>query len=495
MSNPPIPTNPNITTGANTGRVVTDRYDFESHLEGSNFRHKANQIDLFPTVVIGTTKTTVQDAIVALTASLTIPAIPDATTISKGAVQLAGDIGGTASSVSVIALKGYPLASIPPSITGQVLTWNGSAWQPQAVSNAFTFAGDVTGTAGATTVVKINGKPVVASAPNPNDVLTWQTGESGSFWGPLPINASIVAYGGGNAWADGTTNPATFVDLQLNKIINDLAATTGDVKIGSPARSSSPVSLSSGSVGSQIAALLAALNSFENQKGQPSGLANLDVSGKLLISELNVNIASGVLQLDGSAKVPSAQLNINVANGIAGLDGSSKVLPAQLNMGVANGLATLDGSVKLTTAQRAGWIVSDGYLSDNNYGSILTTFSTTSFADGYFTVTLTGLLIGDVVRVNMTSGVSSAAAGGGEFKVVANSNGGSFVDVPGTIMRSFNTGSNNPANPVDRWAVVSKYTVTANGSVIVKTQGRTITGAGNSFINGSGCLYCSVYRP
>lgn len=46
------------------------------------------------------------------------------------------------------------------------------------------------------------------------------------------LTAAMIAYAGGIAWADGTTNPATTVEAQLDKIISDLAGTGGAIKIG-----------------------------------------------------------------------------------------------------------------------------------------------------------------------------------------------------------------------------------------------------------------------
>lgn len=458
---------PNYKIGV--GRLVTDRYDFQNHIDGYNSNHRASQINLFPTIVIGSVQTNVQGAIAALTAALTVPVMPDATTGSKGAIQLAGDIGGTATSVSVLAIHGYPVASTAPT-TNYVLTWNGSSWGPLPVSASFTFAGDVTGTASATTVVKLNGKPIVSTVPNLNDVLFW----GGSSWAPVAINAALIQYAGGGSWADSATNPATTVELQLDKVISDLAATTGDVKIGAPLRSGSPTSLSSGSVGSQVITLLTALNSFQNQKGAASGLATLD----------------------SSTKVPIVQLYSGVANGIATLDGSIKVPNAQLNLAVANGIATLDGSIKLLSSQRVGWIVEDAQISNDIYGETWNNFTTNSFSDGYLTaltVTLTGLNINDIVMINISAGVWSSTSEG-SFKIIANSNGGAFSDVPGTLMVTNNTGSNNPANIVDRWAAASKYVVTANGSVIIKIQGK-MSDTGSAYVTGSSSLYCIAYRP
>ncbi len=34
------------------GRLATDRYDFQNHIEGIAFRHKAKQIDLEPVLLL-----------------------------------------------------------------------------------------------------------------------------------------------------------------------------------------------------------------------------------------------------------------------------------------------------------------------------------------------------------------------------------------------------------------------------------------------------------
>jgi hypothetical protein len=65
------------------------------------------------------------------------------------------------------------------------------------------------------------------------------------------------------AWTDGTTNPPTTVAGQLGKLISDLAASTGAPKIGAAATPGTPNALASGSVQSQLDALLAHLNDHE----------------------------------------------------------------------------------------------------------------------------------------------------------------------------------------------------------------------------------------
>lgn len=64
--------------------------------------------------------------------------------------------------------------------------------------------------------------------------------------------ASNISYGGGGNWADGTTNPATTVEAQLDKIISDLAGAAGTGKIQGSVVGSD---LSAGTLATQISAL------------------------------------------------------------------------------------------------------------------------------------------------------------------------------------------------------------------------------------------------
>lgn len=73
--------------------------------------------------------------------------------------------------------------------------------------------------------------------------------------------AAAIDYAGGNtAWADGSQNPATSVEAQIDKIIADLAAAGGAAKIGAAATSGAPGALAAGSVKSQLDTLLGFLN-------------------------------------------------------------------------------------------------------------------------------------------------------------------------------------------------------------------------------------------
>jgi hypothetical protein len=113
------------------GRLATDRYDFEEHIGGVRFRHNADAIDVVPNLVVGsTTSVNVLEALEALANAAQPPVISDATTGSKGILQLAGDISGTAINIVVTRIQSKPISTLTPG-DGDVLTWDGysNVWQ------------------------------------------------------------------------------------------------------------------------------------------------------------------------------------------------------------------------------------------------------------------------------------------------------------------------------------------------------------------------------
>jgi hypothetical protein len=143
MSNPIDPTVPNYKK--NVGRLATDRYDFEEHINGLDFRHNADAINVIPNLVVGlTTSSNVLTALEALRDATLAPTINDATTLSKGIIQLAGDIGGVATSIIVTHIQNKPISTLPPS-SGDVLTWDGAVWKPATAVNIFNAGGDLSG--------------------------------------------------------------------------------------------------------------------------------------------------------------------------------------------------------------------------------------------------------------------------------------------------------------------------------------------------------------
>lgn len=80
--------------------------------------------------------------------------------------------------------------------------------------------------------------------------------------------SDVISYAGGPPWYDGTTNPATTIEAQLDKIVTDLVDDTGTSgpdasgahKVGAAAQSGSPESLSVASIGAQLGQLLNWIN-------------------------------------------------------------------------------------------------------------------------------------------------------------------------------------------------------------------------------------------
>ncbi|HEY0022137.1 MAG TPA: hypothetical protein VGB24_04480 [Longimicrobium sp.] len=78
-----------------------------------------------------------------------------------------GDVAGTYPALTVRALQGKAVSATQPTVTNQVLAYNGAEWAPntpQAVLGSA--AGDVTGPYGALKVERMQGKPVPATAAN-----------------------------------------------------------------------------------------------------------------------------------------------------------------------------------------------------------------------------------------------------------------------------------------------------------------------------------------
>jgi hypothetical protein len=129
---------PNYVPGV--GALVTYRSQFEEHIAGADFRQVAQTIDVLlennpPGLEVdGQYYTNVLTALQALAAAAEPPVIALATQSAPGIIQLTRDLGGANGLTPiVIGLQGRSVSSQQPT-AGQVLTWNGSFWVPQAVA-------------------------------------------------------------------------------------------------------------------------------------------------------------------------------------------------------------------------------------------------------------------------------------------------------------------------------------------------------------------------
>jgi hypothetical protein len=189
---------PNFKKGV--GRLAVDRYDFQDHITGAHFRHAAGAIDLSPSILIGsTTITDVQTAIAALAGSIIVPSVPDATTVTKGIILLAGDLfgtGTTASAPKVSGLQGTPISTFSGLTTNQVLTWNGTSWINLAVPGAISIAGDLAGVGSTLAVPKVSGLQgfqIASTAPINGQALVWNSGTT--KWTPTGIPSNPTGTG------------------------------------------------------------------------------------------------------------------------------------------------------------------------------------------------------------------------------------------------------------------------------------------------------------
>ena len=121
--------------------------------------------------------------------------LPDATAGTKGLIELAGDLGGTASSPTVAKLQGTTVNASTPA-TNQVLSYNGSQWVPATVSSGTVsdattsskgiveLSGDLGGTASSPSVLKVNGIGV-SGTPSSGQAIIAASGTA-AVWSNIP---------------------------------------------------------------------------------------------------------------------------------------------------------------------------------------------------------------------------------------------------------------------------------------------------------------------
>lgn len=244
MTNPLTPNFDNSKPGA---RLATDRYDFQSHITGAEFRHNATQVDLSPVITIGgVQQNTVQQAVTTLVGIVEPPTINDATPSVKGIVQLAGDLNGTATNVAVVKIQHQPVSPVAPGAVGNVLTWTGALWQGSP-PNVFTPGGDLagnnvnqqviglTGTGGIINVAgsefkftDTSASPLIHQTPNASgDGHPFQIiGQASTFLGGN--GGTVYIAGGARLFAGGGLGGGVQITSDGNKVLIDAQnVTTG----------------------------------------------------------------------------------------------------------------------------------------------------------------------------------------------------------------------------------------------------------------------------
>lgn len=210
--------------------------------------------------------------------------VVDANATTKGKVQLAGDLGGTAAAPIVAKLQGATLSSSSPT-TGQVLKYNGTAWVPDAVvlaeaqtlslsgttvtlsgtnssvtlpavgdatsstTGKVQLAGDLGGVATSPNVVKIQGIPVSTATPTIGQVLKYD----GTSYVPnssILAETQVLSLSGSTLSISGTSSSvvlpsSTSSSVGLMQLAGDLGGTATVPKVvgiqGIPVATTTPV--------------------------------------------------------------------------------------------------------------------------------------------------------------------------------------------------------------------------------------------------------------
>ena len=137
--------------------------------------------------------------------------------------QLAGDLGGTASTPMVVGLQGNPVSSTAPS-TNQVLTWNGSSWAPANTGSGITA---INGLSNSTTSIAA-GSGISISTSSPNIItITATGGGASSTWSALTnptanLSLSMSTYTTTLTFGTSTTNPFLIQDTTGNTATSSL---------------------------------------------------------------------------------------------------------------------------------------------------------------------------------------------------------------------------------------------------------------------------------
>ena len=114
--------------------------------------------------------------------------------------------------------------------------------------------------------------------------------------------ADRVTYAGGPAWHDGTTNPATDVEAQLDKIVTDLVADAGSDRVGSAAKTTGELTWTAGSAKDHMLVLAGEVEKLRIASREASLQRSLNVVDGV------VDVFGGITgaQIVASAAVPSS---------------------------------------------------------------------------------------------------------------------------------------------------------------------------------------------
>ena len=281
--------------------------------------------------------------------------VPDATTLAAGKLQLAGDLGGTATNPTVPALAGkenssnkstatdlgagnpsdqlYPSQKATKAYVDNSIYAAVGTGVPDATTNAagkVKLAGDLAGTAAIPLVAKIQGSPVSSTTPTTGQVLTY----NGTSWAPAAAGSSnkedVSNKSDGALGTSTTLYPTqnavkTYVDAQVASatIVDADATTRGKIQLAGDLAGSA----TSPSVVKINGVSLAGLPTGILKNTTTSGIPSIAVAGTDYLAAVSPGATGNVLTSNGTTWSSSAPQNsantisgvVPVANGGTGL--------------------------------------------------------------------------------------------------------------------------------------------------------------------------------
>jgi hypothetical protein len=325
---------------------------------------------------------------------------PDATTSTKGLVQLAGDLGGTASAPTVPGLAGKE-----PTITaGTTAQYYRGDKTFQTLDKSAVGLANVDNTSDASKPVSTAQQTALNLKADKSTTIAAGTGLFGG--GDLSTNRTISATFGTSAGtiAQGNDSRIAGAEQTANKgVASGYASLDGTTKVPI---AQLPTGTSSTTVAIGNDSRITGAEQTVN-KGAASGYASLDGTTKVPIAQLPTGTSGTTVAIGNDSRITGAEQTVNkgAANGYAGLNASTHVPTAQLGSGTADTTTYLRGDNTWATVSGGGAAVTPTNGGGETYHDIGNsgTAATADLANGNVQkLTLTG---------NCTLTLTSPAAG------------------------------------------------------------------------------------